>query len=142
MAREIERRVGLPIKDHTHPNAVIVQDAPVEIERGTRLAHGRRLRTLWSMVQRWYLAQHRERPGPARLMRTPAARALPSHQIDALDQCPSGRAAMEPHPEGHGVGVRDPQMPHREGIGALSCPGPALDGIEPDHAGLVLQELL
>src|SRR5262249_56678238 len=117
--------------------AVIVQDAPVEIERGRLLAPGRRLRPLRSLVTRWYLAHHRERPGPARLMRTPAARALPSHQIDTLDQGPSGRAAMEPHPEGHGVGVRDPQMPHREGIGALSGPGPRLDGIEPAPAGLV-----
>src|SRR5215510_1929873 len=117
MAREIEWRVGLPIKDHPHPNAVIVQDAPVEIERGSLHSHVRRLHTLRFLVTRWYLAQHRERPGPSRLMGTPAARALPSHQIDALDQGPSGRAAMEPHPEGHGVGVRDPQMTPREGIG-------------------------
>src|SRR5262249_7548457 len=70
MAREIERRVGLPIKDHPHPNAVIVQDAPVEIERSITLSN------VWRRLTRWYLAQHRERPDPSGLMRTPAARVL------------------------------------------------------------------
>src|SRR5262249_50198982 len=137
MAREIERRVGLSIKDHPHPNAVIVQNAPVEIERSITLSHVRRLRTRRPMGTRWGLAQHRERPGASRLMRTPAARLLSSHPIDTLDQGPIGRAAMEPHTEGHGIGVGDPQMPPREGIRASAWPGPALAGIEPDHTGFV-----